>query len=263
MTSKPVRENVVLDFKCAGWRSGLPILLLHGYTDSRRSYDPVLAQLPDFVNAIAVSQRGHGDSERPENGYLPADLSADIVHLMNSLSIQKAVIVGHSLGAIVAQRFAIDYPDRTLGLVLVGSFYTMYDHLAVQQLWKSMVAQLTDPIDPVIVRTFQEGTVAHPLPQAFLDLVVQESLKVPARIWKQTLRSALDTDFSNELPKIKAPTQLIWGNLDTLASRLEQTALLTAIHGSKLNVYGGAGHAPHWEEPARFANDIANFIWRL
>ena len=263
MTSKPVRENVVLDFKCAGWRSGLPILLLHGYTDSRRSYDPVLAQLPDFVNAIAVSQRGHGDSERPEDGYLPADLASDIVHLMDTLSIQKAVVVGHSLGATVAQRFAIDYADRTLGLVLVGSFYTMHDHPAVQQLWKSTVAQLTDPIDPGIVRTFQEGTVAHPLPQAFLDLVVQESLKVPARIWKQALRSALNTDFSNELPKIKVPTQLIWGNLDALASRLEQTALLSAINGSKLNVYGGAGHAPHWEEPARFANDIANFIWRL
>jgi len=263
MTSKPVRDNVVLDFKCAGWRSGLPILLLHGYTDSRVSYDPVLAQLPDFVNAIAVSQRGHGDSERPEDDYHPADFASDIVHLMDTLSIQKAVIVGHSLGAIIAQRFAIDYPERTLGLVLVGSFYTMHDHPAVKELWKSTVSQLTDPIDRDMVRTFQEGTVAHSLPQAFLDLVVQESLKVPARVWKQTLRSALDTDFSNELPKIGAPTQLIWGNLDTLASRLEQTALLTAIHGSKLNVYGGAGHAPHWEEPARFANDVANFIWRL
>src|SRR5262249_32437224 len=119
MTSKPVRENVVLDFKCAGWRSGLPILLLHGSTDSRRSYHPVVAQLPDWCTAIAVSQGGHGDSERPEDGYLPADLASDIVHLMDTLSIQKAVVVGHSLGATVAQRFAIDYPDRTLGLVLV------------------------------------------------------------------------------------------------------------------------------------------------
>src|SRR5262245_54023538 len=99
MSSKPIQSKVTLDFKCEGWRSGLPVLLLHGYTDSRRSYDRVLAQLPDFLNAIAVSQRGHGDSDRPESGYQPADFAGDIVHLMDSLSIQRAVIVGHSMGA--------------------------------------------------------------------------------------------------------------------------------------------------------------------
>jgi non-heme chloroperoxidase len=263
MSSNPVRSNVVLDFKCEGWRSGLPILLLHGYTDSRRSYDPVLAQLPDFVNAVAVSQRGHGDSERPEEGYHPADFATDIAHLMDTLNVQKAVIVGHSMGASIAQRFAIDHPERTLGLILIGSFYTLYDHPVVQKLWKSTVSHLADPIEPNVVRAFQESTVARPMPQSFLDLVVQESLKVPAHVWKQTLRCALDTDFSAELPKIQAPTQLIWGNQDAFASRLEQTALLTGIPGAKLNVYGGVGHAAHWEEPARFANDVADFIWRL
>jgi pimeloyl-ACP methyl ester carboxylesterase len=129
--------------------------------------------------------------------------------------------------------------------------------------WESTVSRLVDPIDPAIVRAFQEQNVAHPIPRTFLDLVVQESLKVPARVWKETLRSALNSDFSEELSKIKAPTQLIWGNQDVFANRLEQTALLSAIPGSKLKVYGGIGHAPHWEEPARFVNDVVDFIWSL
>jgi non-heme chloroperoxidase len=262
-SSRPARTKAVLDFKCEGWRSGIPVLFLHGYTDSRQSYSPVLAQLPDFLNAIAVSLRGHGDSDRPEEGYSPADFASDIAHLMDTLNIQRGVIVGHSLGASVAQRFAIDYPDRTVGLVLVGSFYTMHEHPAVQDLWDSAVSHLVDPVDPDFVRMFQESTVAHSIPKAFFDLVVEESLKVPARVWKETLRSAMDWDFSDDLPKIKVPTQLIWGSQDKFANRLEQTALLTAIQGSKLKVYGGTGHAAHWEEPARFVNDVVDFIWSL
>ena len=263
MSSKQTRANVVLDFKCVGWRSGIPVLFLHGYTDSRRSYDPVLAQLPDFLNAIAVSQRGHGDSDRPEEGYAVSDFASDVLHLMDTLNIQRSVIVGHSMGASVAQRFAIDYPDRTVGLILVGSFYTLHEHPVVMDFWESTVSRLVDPIDPAVVQAFQEQTVAHPIPRTFFDLVVQESLKVPARVWKETLRSALNSDFSEELSKIKAPTQLIWGNQDVFANRLEQTALLSAIPGSKLKVYGGIGHAPHWEEPARFVNDVVDFIWSL
>jgi non-heme chloroperoxidase len=263
MSSQPTRTKVVLDFKCEGWRSGIPVLFLHGYTDSRRSYDPVLAQLPDFLNAIAVSQRGHGDSDRPDEGYSPSDFASDILHLMDSLNIQRTVIVGHSMGASVAQRFAIDHPERTVGLVLVGSFYTMHDHPAVLDLWESTVSHLVDPIDPAIVQSFQESTIAHSIPKAFLDLVVQESLKVPAKVWKETLRNALDVDFSDDLSKITVPTQLIWGNQDAIANRLEQTALLAAIPGSKLKIYGGIGHAPHWEEPARFVNDVVDFIWSL
>src|SRR5262245_51592152 len=182
---------------------------------------------------------------------------------MDSLSIQRAVIVGHSMGASVAQRFAIDFPDRTIGLILVGSFYTLHGHPTVHEFWDSTVSQLEDPIDPAIARAFQRSTLANSVPQAFFDLIVQESLKVPARVWKETLRSALEQDFSAELPKIKVPTQLIWGDRDAFVSRLEQTALMAAIPGSKLSIYGGVGHAPHWEEPARFVNEVADFIWRL
>lgn len=259
MSSKPA-DRAVLDFKCAGWRSGAPVLLLHGYTDSRRSYDRVLAQMPDFLNAIAVSQRGHGDSDRPEQGYCPSDFSADLLHFMDAMNIERAVMVGHSLGACIAQRFAIDFPDRTLGLVLVGSFYTLNAHPAALELWNSTVSRLADPIDPNTVRTFQAATVAHALPAGFFELVVQESLKVPARVWKDALRCAMESDFSMELPKIKAPTRLIWGERDAFATRLEQSALLAAIPGSSLSIYEGAGHAPHWEEPARFVNEVADFV---
>jgi non-heme chloroperoxidase len=256
-------NEVKLDFVTEGRRSGVPVLLLHGYTDSRRSYDRVLARMPKSINAIAVSQRGHGDSQRPLDSYYVSDFAADLIRLMDELNIPEAVIVGHSMGATVAQRFAIDYPRRTVALVLVGSFFTVKDHPAVKEFWETTVSNLTDPIDPAIVRAFQQSTLHQPVPPSFFDVIVQESLKVPARVWKSALGAMLVTDMSPELHKIQVPAQLIWGDQDAFASRSDQEALLAAIAGSKLHVYKEVGHSPHWEDPNRFVNDVVEFMSAL
>ena len=161
----------------------------------------------------------------------------------------------------IAQRFRLDYPERTRGLVLMGSFVTGWQSAPViVEFWEAAVSKLTDPIDPAFVREFQESTLAHPVPEAFLDTVVQESLKVPARVWRAVFRAFLEADFAPELGKIKAPTLIIWGDQDTLATRSLQETLTATIAGSQYKVYPGAGHAFHWEEPERFAADLVAFI---
>lgn len=260
MSTMQVSKAVKLDFVREGWRSGVPVLLLHGYTDSRRSYDRVLVRMSKSLNAVAVSQRGHGDSDRPLEGYDPADFAADLIRLMDQLSIPEAVIIGHSMGGTVAQRFAIDYPLRTLGLVLVGSFFTLHGHPAVQELWDSTVSKLSDPIDPAIIRDFQQSTLAQPVPQAFFETIVNESAKLPARVWKAALHAMMNADLRKDLRKIQAPTRLIWGDRDSFASDAEQLALLDAIPNSKLTIYQGVGHSPQWEDPSRFVNDVLEFM---
>jgi pimeloyl-ACP methyl ester carboxylesterase len=94
---------------------------------------------------------------------------------------------------------------------------------------------------------------------AFLDTVVAESLKVPARVWRAAFAGFLEDDCLNDLGKISAPTLLLWGTRDALCSRGDEDALLQAIPGSRLVAYEGAGHALHWEEPERFAADVAAF----
>jgi pimeloyl-ACP methyl ester carboxylesterase len=121
------------------------------------------------------------------------------------------------------------------------------------------VSRLTDPIDPNFVREFQESTVAQSVPQPFLDAVVQESLKVPARVWRAAFEGFLEDDFAGELDRVKAPTLILWGDQDALCPRADQEALLAAIAGSRLAVYEGAGHALHWDYPDRFASDLVAF----
>lgn len=242
---------------------GVPLLLLHGITDSCRSFERVLPRLPDSIRAFALSQRGHGDSDRPAAGYRPHDFASDLAAFAQALDLGPAIVVGHSMGASIAQRFAIDHPGRTRGLVLVGSLITWRDHPDFVQLWDSVVSTLTDPIDPGFVREFQESTLAQPVPPEFLETVVRESLKLPARVWRAVLREGLlDADFSGELSKIQAPTLIFCGDQDAL-TRDGQQAQRAAIAGSRLVVYAGAGHGLHWEEPERFAADLTAFVESL
>jgi non-heme chloroperoxidase len=253
-------NQVKLPYVEQGAPSGVPLLLVHGYADSWHSFELLLPHLPQSIHTFALTQRGHGDASRPAAGYRPRDFAADLVALMDGLDLEAAVIAGGSSGGLSARRFAIDHPERALGLVLMGSPATLHGKSAVQQLWDSTVSKLTDPVDPRFVREFVEGTVHRPVPGAFLETMVQESLKVPARVWIATLEGLLEDDSFRELDQIVAPTLILWGDQDAILPRRDQEALQAAIAGSRLVVVPGAGHALYWEEPERIASDLVAFI---
>jgi len=245
-----------------GSYSGVPVVMLHGYSDSWHSFEPVLPFLPSSIRAFALSQRGHGNTARPPFGYTPGDFAADVAEFMDALELRSVIVVGHSMGSLIAQRFALDYPERTKGLVLIGSGPGMRGLPAWTEL-RTPVFELTDPVDPRFVREFQESTLAQPIPPTFLDRVVQESRKVPARVWRSIWRDFADVDHTGELAQVKVPTLVTWGDQDSVFGRREQEAIMAAVPDARLLVYAGAGHGTHWEEPERFASDLVAFVRRL
>jgi non-heme chloroperoxidase len=251
---------VKLPYAELGDASGVPLVLLHGYADSWHSFELLLPHLPEWIRTFALTQRGHGDASRPGAGYRPRDSAADLAAFMDALHLGAAIIAGGSSGGFVARRFAMDHPERTLGLVLIGSPATLQGKPGVRELWDSTVSKLEDPIDPAFIREFQESTLTQPVPTAFLEEVVQESLKVPARVWKATLEGLMEEDFPGELDRIQAPTLIIWGDQDAIVPRSDQEALLEAIAGSRLEVCPGAGHALYWEQPERVASGLVAFV---
>ena len=255
--------GVTLEYVERGDPKGTPVVFLHGYTDSWRSFETLLPHLPPSVRAVAISQRGQGGSSRPESGFGTADLAADVAALLDALSIRSAVVVGHSMGGMVAQRFALDYPSRTRGLVLLATFPTLKGHPDVQGMWDSVLRDLRDPVDPGFVRDFQASTVALPLAAGQLDTFVSESLRVPARVWRALAVTQLGEDLSPDLGRIAAPTLVVAGDKDGISRRQERDTLAKAIRGAAVVDYEGFGHAIHWEDPARVAADIARFVRSL
>jgi non-heme chloroperoxidase len=258
--SANLATGVTLPYVEQGDPSGLPVILLHGATDSWRSFEPVLPYLPESLHVFALTQRGHGDADKPASGYAFKDFSSDVAAFMDALNLESAVIVGSSMGSSVAQHFALDYPERTLGLVLMGAFVDFASNQAVVDFYNAAIVPLTDPIDPTFALEWQQSTLAKPIPPALLQTFAQESLKVPAGLWRDMFAGFLQDDLTGELSKITAPTLIMWGDQDIFAPRSNQETLLAKIPNARLEIYGGGGHALHWEDPERVATDLVMFI---
>src|SRR5918992_2252687 len=168
--------GVRLPYVEQGDSAGVPVVMLHGGTDSWRSFEPVLPYLPGSIRAFALTQRGHGDASRPAAGYHPRDMAADVAAFLDSQGLDSAVIAGHSMGSTVALRFALDYPQRTRGLVPMGAFVRYRTNPVITDFWETVVVTLRDPIDRHIAREFQESTLAGPISATFLEIAIAESL---------------------------------------------------------------------------------------
>lgn len=253
--------GVRLHYVEQGHPAGHPVLMLHGYTDSSYSFSRVLPLLDPRYRALALDLRGHGDSERPAAGYALSDFAADVVAFMDELELESATLVGHCMGSLVAQRVALVAPERVERLALISSMTAARNIVGAVELQEAVEA-LDGEVPAAFAREFQEGTVYGGVPAEFMDGVVAESLKVPARVWRAALRGILDDEHVPHLGRIRAPSHLFWGERDALLTRAEQESLAAALADADLTSYPETGHSPHWERPELVVRDLESFIGR-
>jgi non-heme chloroperoxidase len=259
-TTPLLSTGVSLHYAEQGDQAGEAIVFLHGYSDSWFSFSRILPLLSPEYHAFALTERGHGDSDKPECCYTVEDFAADVDAFMDALGIGKATLVGHSGGSFMAQRVALSYPHRVSRCVLIGSATTLLNNEGVGELGNEMLA-LEDPVPPEFVREFQESTIYYPVPEEFLETVVSESLKLPARVWRDYWEGVvLTVDHAARLDGIDVPTLILWGEQDALFPREEQERLAAAIPGATLKMYPETGHAVHWERPEWVVRDLEAFI---
>lgn len=252
--------GVRMHYETHGPADGPVVVLLHGYSDSGFSFSRVVPLLPRDWRIVVPDLRGHGRSSRPEAGYGMDELATDVLALLDTMGIESATVVGHSMGTLVAQRIAATAADRVEALVLVGGTSSIHRLPGLDEV-RASVDALADPVPETFVRGFQESTLARDVPPAFMDRVVAESRRLPARVWRQVLRGMLEAPVVAP-GELTAPTLLQWGSEDALFGRAAQEELLARLPSAGLRVYEGVGHAPHWEVPAAFAADLSAFVDR-
>jgi pimeloyl-ACP methyl ester carboxylesterase/tetratricopeptide (TPR) repeat protein len=253
-----LETGVRLRYAEQGDENGLPVILLHGYGDSSVSYSRVMPLMDAKYRVFALDQRGHGESDRPESGYKFADFAADVLAFMDAKKIKKAIIVGHSMGSFVAQHIAVNAPERVEKLVLIGSAATVRNDLVGEL--KKAVDELKDPVPVEFIREFQYGTVYQKPPEDFMNRIIGESQKLPARVWREVMSGMIAADSKSQLGKIKAPTLILWGDREPTFKRAEQDELRTGIPHALFKVYPGIGHCPNWERPEEVVRDLEAFI---
>ncbi|MFS8204032.1 alpha/beta fold hydrolase [Streptomyces sp. CWNU-52B] len=253
-----LRSGLVLPYAEAGRAEGVPVVFVHGLADSWWMFESLLRQLPAALHGYAPTQRGHGDAGRPPDGYEPQDFADDLVEFLDAVGIRRAVLVGASSGGVAARLVAGSHPDRVAGLVLAGVPATLADKPGAKAL-AEQVRKLGDPVPRDFVLELLGAVTARPLGRGLLATLATENLKVPARVWRETLRGLLETDLAATLRGIVVPTLVLWGDADSILPRADQERIVDTVLDARLVVYEGAGHALCWEEPERLVHDVAAF----
>jgi pimeloyl-ACP methyl ester carboxylesterase/tetratricopeptide (TPR) repeat protein len=249
-----LKTGISMSYVETGEATGAPVILLHGITDSSVSFREVLPLLDQKFRVYALDQRGHGDSDRPETGYSMKDFASDVAAFMDAKQIRKAIVVGHSMGSFVAMQTALDHPSRVSKLVLVGT--APKANKPGMEEFIGAINSLPEPVPASFAREFVISTSSPTVKAEFVDALTAETLKLPARVWKSALAGALARDFTSDLHRIDVPVTIFWGAKETLFVRADQDALIAGLPKSSLVVYPNSGHAPHWEEPGKFAADL-------
>lgn len=250
-------RGITLEYERQGRRNGHPVIFLHGYADSWFSFSRVMPLLPNDIRAYFLTQRGHGDSDKPTCCYEMDDYVADLAAFMDELEIEKATLVGHSMGSLIAHQFAIEYPDRVNGLVLLGSAPKGGNEVLGG--FVDFINSITE-IDLDFVNELQSSTLCVPVPQAFYDTLIAESVKAPLFVWQDALEGLVAEDHSDRLGEIAVPTVVIGGMKDPLFSNEEQIDLARAIPNADVVLYGNLCHSPNWEDPERLTADLVQFL---
>ncbi|HVF77970.1 MAG TPA: alpha/beta hydrolase [Solirubrobacteraceae bacterium] len=256
--------------------SGPVLLLVHGITNSSASWEPVLAQLATRFTVIAPDLLGHGESDKPRGDYSLGASASLMRDLMLALGHERATIVGHSLGGGIAMQMAYQFPERVERLVLVSSgglgrqvtpvlravalpaAEYVLPLLALQPLVNAG-SKLGGWIDKIGLRIGADITA---MAAGFASLQDIEA----RRAFVHTARSVIDiggrrVSATDKLYLAEAvPTLILWGDRDSIIPARHGIRAHEQMPGSRLKVFGGAGHFPHHDDPAGFAAALTEFI---
>jgi pimeloyl-ACP methyl ester carboxylesterase len=247
--------------------AGTPILLIHGYTDNARDWVPMLPFVSRDFRLILVDLRGHGKSGKPDCCYTRFDFAYDLVLLLDQLKIQKADVVGHSLGSIIGQTIAEFWPERVDRVVLISSTGGVppgarnktpaFDFAA-------QIRQLKDPIEPDSPFMMAWWDSPTPVDAEFIRRERIDSAAIPLRVWLAILDQSLAgnryEDLQGSLPRLRAPTLLIWGAKDPIMEQPVRASLRRGLPRAQVKIFDGLGHNPFWEQPALVARTINDFL---
>ncbi len=244
-----LRTGITMKYAEAGNPLGTLVILLHGYTDSGRSFQfvlPALEKENPQLRIIAPDLRGHGESsmpdsvecrEHPKTCFSPTDFAADIIALMDQLNIPKAHIVGHSMGSAIAQELALHHSGRVNSLVLIGTFVNgkesavICDFLIGELVEKIFRAELEKrpgfhwPADAWYLTPNELGKdamaflknlwVVDPIAaDAFLQAVLSETANVKLGAWIGAINALARIDNREALKNLKKPTLILWATQD-------------------------------------------------
>jgi 2-hydroxymuconate-semialdehyde hydrolase len=255
-------DGAEIAFRRAG--SGPPMLLLHGIPTSSRLWDSVGADLAADFDVIGPDLLGYGESAKPADRDVSMAAQAVLApKLLDALGVDRAVIVGHDLGGAVAQRMAVDAPERASGLVLIDS--VSFDSWPIRRMrmlravappfarrWpRAWFAWFELTMRPYVPRGEAREAFAASLAAWSADTASAEAFMRNAR----AMDPRITQEVAGRLAEIRMPAHVVWGKRDPFQKVRWAARLQEAIPGATLTVLDG-GHFLPWDRPDEVAREI-------
>lgn len=244
---------------------GPAVVLTHGLGGDLESWQPLAEALRDRYTVLRWDVRGFGASDKPPGPVTPSVWAADLAALLDTLGIARAVIAGISLGGVVSQRFALDFPDQTRGLILISTSSEV--GVAAGAAWQErarlveaegMLAAVGDGPSLSYSRGYREAHAGE-----IAAAATETAARNDPRDYAAACRAVSGYNFTAELSRIACPTLILQGLEDELTPPGGSVIMSRRIPNARLELIERCGHGIPGEQPAELLRLIEEFLASL
>ena len=252
---------------------GEPLLLIHGYGAGFWVWEKQIELLSQSYRVYALDLLGHGYSDKPKVEYTPETYIHFLRDFMDGVGIERATLIGNSMGGGIAWAVAALFPERVKRLVLINCVPPDVLDKVSNDSFRTLVAVKDIPLlSYLIFASRNKNSIKEILKECVSDprLITSEILnrqyeisRIKGTTWVlySTLRNAKDTSkMKDYLSWIRHPTLLIWGDKDLIFPLPVGESLHQAIKDSRLEIIKKSGHIPMWETPEAVNQAILDFL---
>lgn len=231
-------------------------------------YRQISAFAREFVT-IAFDNRGAGQSDKPDVEYTIKMMAEDAAELLRALKIERAHVLGHSMGGYIAQELALSYPDLVAGLVLVSTSFGGKNAVLMSAETAAQMRSELEADDPEVALRrglslrFSDRFIAEH-PDLINEFIALRRAHLPPRAaWLRQFAACLTFETESRLPSLHVPTLILTGDDDPIVPAENSRRLAARIPGSRLRVLEGARHLVFIERAEEFNHLVIEFLKSL
>ena len=244
--------------------NGEPIIFIHGIGSRKYSWNRVIEELKNDYRCITYDLRGHGDSKIDINKFDLNDLVEDIEKLRSYLNIDKAHLVGHSLGGMISPSYARKYSHRVISISLLSTaaFRSVSDKNKLLYIIKKIENEGLDSVIPTLInRWFTDDFINNN--QKIINTRIKQLKETPLKIFLNVFQLYALTEIGSWLSEINNPSLVITGEFDIGCNPKLNNYIAEALPNSKLEILDNLKHAIILESPELIGTKIKKFLHKL
>lgn len=244
---------------------GAPVVLIPGFAAGRWIWFKQTADLSRDFRVIIFDPRGVSASDKPEGPQTISLLAGDVAHLLETIGVESAHIVGASFGGFVAQEFALKYPAMTRKLVLCCTSFGGPNHVApstdtLAALASTKGLNSEERMRANLLLAFTPEYVRREVSEVDRIVRLRATNEVPEHIYLSQLQAAMSFNAESRLDQITSPTLVLSGDADVIVPMQNSRNLAAMIPGAELKIVAGGSHTFFIEQADQFNRIITEFL---